>query len=289
MISQYGWRVAYGIMAAAGLVLGVGTMGLIKEPERGRFLSAAEKASEEEKKRKKEEEAAKKSGNPVKNFFDSLGVVLALPCARNILIASSLRNFGGIIVSSFLPVFFGKNFPGYKAQYALLNAAAQMVCGMTSSLAGGIMADKFEKKSYWAKALICMSGCALSLPLMALGTLQTSSFYLCVACYALKLLVAGTYSGPAITMIQNTAPLDQQANVISLYFCSISLTQCFAPPLFSYLAKTMGCFANPALYGPLLTGFVAFGYIGSLPFWYKGGKAYKEFMEKKDAECLVPA
>ena len=74
------------------------------------------------------------------------------------------------------------------------------------------MADKFEKKSYWAKALICMSGCALSLPLMALGTLQTSSFYLCVACYALKLLVAGTYSGPAITMIQNTAPLDQQAN-----------------------------------------------------------------------------
>ena len=61
-------------MAATGLALGVGTMGLIKEPERGRFLSAAEKANEEEKKRKKEEEAAKKSGNPIKNFFDSLAM-----------------------------------------------------------------------------------------------------------------------------------------------------------------------------------------------------------------------
>lgn len=102
-------------MAAVGVALGFGSMGLIKEPERGRFLTQAEKDAEAEKKRKKEEEEAKKSGNPVKNFFDSLAVVLKLPCARNILIASSLRNFGGIIVSSFLPVFFGKVFPGYKA------------------------------------------------------------------------------------------------------------------------------------------------------------------------------
>lgn len=105
----------------------------------------------------------------------------------------------------------------------MLNALAQFVCGMTASLGGGILADKFEKKSYWTKALICMAGCALSFPLIALGTLSTGNFYLSMLSYALMLLVSGTYSGPAITMIQNTAPQEQQGNVISVYFFAITL------------------------------------------------------------------
>jgi nitrate/nitrite transporter NarK len=106
-----------------------------------------------------------------------------------------------MIVSSFLPVFFGRNFPAFKAEYAMLNAAALSICGLTSSLAGGIIADKFEKKSKLTKALLCISGCAVSPFLIALGTLTTGNFYLSVLCYALKVLVSGTYSGPAITMI----------------------------------------------------------------------------------------
>lgn len=121
--------------------------------------------------------------------------------ARNILIASSLRNVGGMVVSSFLPVFFGKNFPAYKAEYAFLNAGALTVMGLTASLMGGMMADKYGKKHFMAKSMICATGCALSVPLIAIGTLQTNSFYLSIVCYALKVLCSGTYSGPAITMI----------------------------------------------------------------------------------------
>jgi len=44
------------------------------------------------------------------------------------------------------------------------------------------------------------------------------------------------------------------------------------------------------LYGPLITAFVAFGYIGSLPFWFNAGKAYKKVMEEKEREAaLAPA
>lgn len=188
-----------------------------------------------------------------------------------------------MIVSSFLPVFFGKNFPAFKAEYALLNAAALSICGFVASLSGGIIADKFEKKSYWTKAAICMFGCAMSVPLIALGTLQTSNFYLSVACYALKVLVSGTYSGPAITMIQNTSPLSQQGNVISVYFFCITVAQTLSPAIFGIFANKLGCLVNPAMYGPLITGAVVFGYLGSLPFWYRAGKAYKKFMEDKDA------
>ena len=117
------------------------------------------------------------------------------------MIASSLRNFGGIIIAAYLPVFFGKNFASYKAEYALLNAIGVSICGMVASISGGLIADKYESKSYMTKALICIAGCALSFPLVALGTLSVNNFYLSVLCYCLKVLVSGTYSGPAITMI----------------------------------------------------------------------------------------
>lgn len=116
-------------------------------------------------------EASKPKKNPIASFLDSMKVVLSLPCAKNVLIASSLRNVGGMVIAAFLPVFFGKNFPSFKAEYALLNAAALSICGLIASLSGGILADKFEKKSYWTKSFIAGLGCALSVPLIAIGCL----------------------------------------------------------------------------------------------------------------------
>lgn len=281
LISQFGWRTCYGIMAATGGLFGLATMAFVKEPERGGYLDEATKEKERLKKKKAEEEALKNKGkNPVTAFCENIGIVLKLPCARNTLIASSLRNFGGMIVSSFLPVFFGRNFPAFKAEYAMLNAAALSICGLTASLAGGIIADKFEKKSYMTKALLCIQGCAISPFLIALGTLSTGNFYLSVLCYALKVLVSGTYSGPAITMIQNTSPLDQQGNVVSLYFFCITLAQTISPGIFGAIANSVGCLANPALYGPLITAFVGVSYLGSIPFWWKAGKAYEAHMKE---------
>lgn len=166
----------------------------------------------------------------------------------------------------------------------MLNALLQSVCGLAASLGSGIIADKFEKKSYWTKALLCIQGCALSVPLIALGTLSTGNFYLSVLCYALMVLVSGTYSGPAITMIQNTSPQDQQGNVISVYFFCITLPQTISPVMFSWIANKMGAFANPKLYGPLITSFVALSFLGSIPFWWLAGKSYKKFMDDKDEE-----
>jgi nitrate/nitrite transporter NarK len=159
-------------MGGIGALLGIATFLFVKEPLRGGFLDEATKKKEEEKKEAKRlKELNEPKKNPVTAFFDDLSLVFKLDCAKNVLIASSLRNFGGMIVSSFLPVFFGKNFPAFKAEYAVLNAAALSICGLVASLAGGILADKLEKKSYMSKAWICISGCILSFPLIAIGTL----------------------------------------------------------------------------------------------------------------------
>ena len=130
-----------------------------------------------------------------------MAYVFTLPTARNTFIASSLRNFGGIIVSSFIPVFFGRVYPAFKAEFALFNALAQVIFGLTASMAGGIISDKFEKKSLMTKALVCISGCVIAPILLCTATLQSSYFWLSMVCFMFSVLAQGTYSGPAITMI----------------------------------------------------------------------------------------
>lgn len=282
LITKFGWRISLGIMALVGCIFGAATMAFIKEPERGKYLDAETKRKEKEKKEAEAKAALENKKNPITAFFENISVVFKLPTARNVLIASALRNFGGIIIAAYLPVFFGKNFPTFKAEYALLNAAAVSICGLVASLSGGILADKFESKSYMTKALICIIGCALSFPLVAIGTLQTSNFYLAVLCYALKVLVSGTYSGPAITMIQNTSPLNQQGNVISVYFFCITFAQTVGPAVFNMFVNMYGCLQNPALYGPLITASIGLSYLGSIPFWWNAGKEYTKYMKEKD-------
>jgi MFS family permease len=276
-------------MALAGTIIGAATMAFIGEPERGRYLDEETKRKELEKKEEEAKAALERNQNPVAAFFENISVVFKLPTAKNVLIASSLRNFGGMIIAAYLPVFFGKNFPTFKAEYALLNAILVSMCGLIASLSGGIIADKFESKSYMTKAMICAVGCLLSFPLVAIGTLQTSNFYLALICYGLKVLVSGTYSGPAITMIQNTSPLNQQGNVISVYFFCITIAQTIGPFVFNIIANWYGCFTNPAMYGPLITAAIGVSYLGSIPFWWKAGKEYTKYMKAKDAQEALEA
>lgn len=115
LIKKYGWAALYKVMGVFGALFGLASLFLIREPERGRYLDEATKKKEAEKKRKEEEERKLQGGNPLVNFVKNIGVVWNLPTCRNVLIAGFLRNFGGIVVSSFLPLFFGRNYPAFKS------------------------------------------------------------------------------------------------------------------------------------------------------------------------------
>ena len=91
-------------------------------------------------------------------FFKNMGEVFKLPCTRNVLLGGFLRNFAGCIITYYLPVFFGKNYPEMKSTYSLVNAAILSGGGILASLVSGILADKLESKSYWSKGIICMVG-----------------------------------------------------------------------------------------------------------------------------------
>ena len=102
---------------------------------------------------------------------------------RLVLMAAFLVNLGESINVYYVPIFFLKNFPKYKSIYSTVNALSMSMMGMISGIGAGLLADNLEKKNNLrAKSWICFSGCLVALPLMALATLQTSSFWLSIIC-----------------------------------------------------------------------------------------------------------
>ena len=132
--------------------------------------------------------------------------VLSNPVNKWVLTGTFFRNFGGSVISFYLPVFFLRNFAAFKTEYAMMNSIILSIIGVIGGLLGGVLADKYEKKNRMTKSLICIIGSASALPLIAAATLQTTNFWLSMACFSIFSFMTCGFSGPAIAMMQNTSP-----------------------------------------------------------------------------------
>lgn len=122
------------------------------------------------------------------------------PVCFNIFAAGFLRSLANVIVTHYLPVFFQKVFPLFKSEYSMINAFSLTLFGLSSSIIGGIISDKFEKKSYMAKTALILFGNLFSIPLVILA-MSTNNFYLAISLMAVKILITGTYLSPSLTMM----------------------------------------------------------------------------------------
>lgn len=159
----------------------------------------------------------------------------------------------------------------------MINAAALTCFGFSSALIGGMLSDKYEKKSYMSKSYIIMMGHFLAVPLVALASF-TNSFWVAISCFAASIFFSGSYYAPAITMMQNSTDSSNSGFVVSAYTFYAYLAQTFAPLVFSYFANKFGAFGTPRIYGYLVTTAVTIGYLTSNLFYYRAGRAYKKFM-----------
>jgi len=140
-----------------------------------------------------------------------------------VLLGTFFRNFAGSVVTYFLPVFFLKNFAAFKAEYSLVNSLCLSVLGLISGLIGGVISDKFESRNYFTKSLVCSLGSVIAFPLICYITLQTSNFWGSMACFSVYTLVSAAFSGPAITMMQNSSKKSMQGSIISAYFFVVTI------------------------------------------------------------------
>jgi MFS family permease len=98
-IKAFGWRKTYGILGAVALAVSALVLTAVKEPakvEKEVVAKAAEETGDD-----KEEKGGVRD-------------VLSNPINKYTLIGAFFRNFGGSCTTFFLPLFFLKNFPGFK-------------------------------------------------------------------------------------------------------------------------------------------------------------------------------
>lgn len=201
-IKQFGWRSTYGMIGAASALVGLSTMAFIKEPvkkvvkamENNKKANEAVAAVDEVDPNYTPEELEEMKDKPYK-------YMLSNPVNKWCMLGSFIRNIGGSCITYYLPVFFLKNYPMFKAQYATANALILSGLGLLSGIIAGFVGDKFAKTNKMTNAYICMSGTSIALPLYALATLQTGNFWLSMACHAVVTLFSAAFSGSAITMM----------------------------------------------------------------------------------------
>jgi MFS family permease len=153
----------------------------------------------------------------MEKFKASAMEVLSNPTTKYLTIAGSLRKFGDMAITCFIPIFFLKTYPSNVKEYAYLNALILSICGFTSNIMGGFLGDKLEQSSEMAKGWICILSSLLSIPAMALCCWNHGNFWLSMAAMSIYILVSGCYNSNAITMMQNTVPSEQTGRIISGY------------------------------------------------------------------------
>ena len=85
--------------------------------------------------------------------------------------------------------------------FGLIDAILASVLGFISTLAGGLLSDRYHKKSYWTKAIICILSGALAVPAMVLCTLYQSSFAFSISMLGINYIFAEAWGSPTITML----------------------------------------------------------------------------------------
>ena len=199
--------------------------------------------------------------------------------SRWVTIAGMFRFFETFSIVYFLPSFFQKVYPLNKTEFGLYASVILALCGLLSSLIGGLISDKFEKKSRMTKSLICIVGALIGLPAIAVCTLTTNNFYISIIFMALKYLVAESWMPPALTMMQATVKPEDQGNIVSASLFYLVVTGCFSTVLLGYVSNLLGAASNPIIYGKLIFIWSLIGYLGCIPCFWISGKLYQKFIQ----------
>lgn len=155
-----------------------------------------------------------------------------------------MRHFSDAIIASFLPVFFLRTYPAFKAQYGVLNALILTFCGFASNLLAGLIGDKFEQSNPMIKGWITTMSCAMSIPLICLATASHGNFYLSMAAIAAYVMVSGGYHSTAVTMIENSVSSQETGKMVSAWQMYTNIAQTCSPILFGTIGAMLGVSSN---------------------------------------------
>ena len=85
-------------------------------------------------------------------------------------------------------------------------------------------------------------------------------------------------------MLINAISPENKGFAVSAYLFFTTISGTISTFLLGQFSETWDVKNYPARYGYILCAFVFFSYLGSIPFFYKAGNSYKEFLHRKKVE-----
>jgi len=201
-----GWRPAFFLVGAPGLVLGLLAFRLPEPPHR------------------------------VQEERVPVGDLLRIPAFLAILVSGWFSAFAGYAYVAWGPELV-QDYKGFSPQESgLVLGATIVVAGLGGIMTGAALSDRLARRSSWGRAAIIPVGFLISAPL-TYAALETASKPLFVALFAVGTFFLAWYHGPTTATIHDLVPERARATALGLYYLFINLcSMALAPYLVGRLA-----------------------------------------------------
>jgi predicted MFS family arabinose efflux permease len=229
IVEHYGWREAFLVVGAPGLLLAVLVGLILKEPPRGRFDPPADGS-----------EPAPTTRQVLSHMIHEPGLMFV---AFGIMFSGmSAYSFGQF----FHPLLVRFSGMGYAEAAGVFGIISVLTMGIGSPL-GGYVTERFAKRDARLICWLPAIGIALSVPLNVAGFLSGSD-----AAMLIMIAVGGAlfnmYHGPAFAAIHNRTPASMRATATSIAIFLSAFVGLGMGPLITGLFSD--AFANGLYVGP---------------------------------------
>ena len=220
VVQNIGWREAFFIVGAPGLLLALVVRFTMIEPQRG--------ASEER------SDSGKQPG-----FLEVLRFLLARPSFLHMAIAAGLSSFIGYAVITFFPSFITRSYDMQIASLGLWLGLILGIAGGAGFVGGGMIADKLgrsrQRNAMRFIAAIMLFSCVLDIAVFLAPTAVW-----CLLLFILPAFFSNMYLAPVLAQAQSLVSLRMRATASALMLFIINLIGlAMGPPLVGGLSDLL--------------------------------------------------
>ena len=273
--NQFGWRNTLIIIAIYGFVTaGIANLALSSNPD---INNAIKRIDNDNKDKIRNEENDQTETNSI-TLIEDAKIILSSPRVRWIFASSFIRFCSGLCIGIWAAPYFRSAFPDDAASYAVINAFIVSICGVTSGVLGGYLADKVAsssiEKDSASRLWIPVIGSALAVPAFYY-TVHAPSFEMAMIGLASEYLVAECWFGPTVSVLLQSTDANKGGTAQGMFTLTGALGN-LSPSLLGILYSASSSSGDTGELANLLTYFVCGGYLVSSVGFFLAATASNE-------------
>lgn len=263
---SFGWRMAFVVVGAPGLLLALLIRFTIKEPQRGAW------------------DAVQKSAPVDTNMWQTMQQMWRLPAMRYTILGCSFAAMAGYGLGYWTPSFLIRVYGMSLVQAGMIVGVVATSAGLIGSLFGGWLCDRLSRRDkkwrVWVPALSLL----VSLPLMSLflvwpeqHVFQLGQFALPVSVliYAVAAFVGSWWAAPTYVAVQALVAPGQRTLACAVLLLFMNLLGFGLGPVLVGITSDalLPFFGKSAIRYGLLAGMVT--YLLGMAFYYAAGRVFE--------------